>query len=360
MKNDAGSRMLARALLSVALLVTVWWAYGSMVAMLLGLLGQMTGVLVFFPALYSLYVSELVGYHYLRNLMHPRRPDSHSLVSLWKNDGICVYPVPILNDNYAYIVWCEHEKEAAVIDPADPKAVWHFVEAFGLKLTTLITTHKHWDHAGGNKELLELCPGLRVIGSAEDAPHCLSHPVGEGDAVKIGRLDVSFKLVPGHTRGHILTLVSSPQSPRLVSFSGDSLFCCGVGAFFEAYDPADLRKTYNTYHSLPNDTVLFPGHEYSELLSNQALSCDPSNRSLRERSVFYQRKRLLGESTIPSSIGTEKEVNPFLRIPRDLMNSLSSASSIQGAMYAPHHHTQGHVHSHGNFRRGDRGAGAVQ
>ena len=336
------------ALASLAILLLLFVFYSGRVAFVVGIVCQVCGWMCFFPAVYRLYTSHTVGYHLLRNIMHPRQPRPHSMAVEWRGvvGGMAVLPVPVLLDNYAYIVWCEETLEAAVVDPADPHAVYAAVAAHDppLRLTTIIATHKHWDHSGGNQELVELVKEkengrcLSVVGSSVDDPHGLTTPVGEGSTLSLGRLSVSFKMVPGHTTGHILTLVKDADGRGLAAFTGDSLFCCGVGAFFEVGEVSELAQTHRVYHSLPDSCFVFPGHEYSAMLAQQACASDPSNSAARTCLKHFTAARRHHVPTVPSTLAVEKAANPFLRISEASMQAFTSSSEVQKAMYsAPRH-----------------------
>eukprot|EP01061_Rhynchopus_euleeides_P041827 TRINITY_DN73119_c0_g1_i1.p1 TRINITY_DN73119_c0_g1~~TRINITY_DN73119_c0_g1_i1.p1 ORF type:complete len:365 (+),score=120.54 TRINITY_DN73119_c0_g1_i1:41-1096(+) len=332
------------AVLSITFIFGVVYYYGLVIAVLLGTCLNMFGVISFFPALYRLYTSNLLGYHVLRLVMHPRQPKPHSTCSLWSGqvEGVSVQPIPVLVDNYAYLVWCTETHEAAVVDPADPDAVYNAVLAHDppLNLTTIIATHKHWDHSGGNRELVDLFrerhggKELRVVGSSIDMPHSMTHAVGDGDTVALGSLTMRFRMVPGHTKGHVLTLVEGGGgSDGLLAFTGDSLFCCGVGAFFEADDVEELHHTHGVYHSLPGSCWVFPGHEYSHMLAHQACSADPSNHMAAVCRQQFSLARRSNVATVPSTMTVEKQANPFLRIPRNTMLQLRTSDQVQQAMY---------------------------
>eukprot|EP01063_Lacrimia_lanifica_P020800 TRINITY_DN28088_c0_g1_i1.p1 TRINITY_DN28088_c0_g1~~TRINITY_DN28088_c0_g1_i1.p1 ORF type:complete len:352 (+),score=110.21 TRINITY_DN28088_c0_g1_i1:59-1114(+) len=322
--------------------------WGATVAVFVGLTGQITGLFCFFPVLYRLYTSNLLGYNILRNLLHPRQPRPHSHVDVWRHPdipGVSVMPVAVLADNYAYLLWCNATMRAVAIDPADPHAVYAAADRLGLTITTILATHKHWDHAGGNRELKAILAArgmgedaVEVLGSREDHPHSTTQFIGEGSCVTVGEnVQMTFKMVPGHTRGHVLTLVTSAEGDAdaaTLLFTGDSLFCCGVGMFFECDDVADLQRTYDVYHALDRATCyIFPGHEYSEMLANQAVACDGTNHAARKCLSEFHRLRKHKHCTVPSLLDVEMEANPFLRIPKSDMHAFTTPQEVQSAMY---------------------------
>uniref|UniRef100_G1U5N5 Metallo-beta-lactamase domain-containing protein n=1 Tax=Oryctolagus cuniculus TaxID=9986 RepID=G1U5N5_RABIT len=132
--------------------------------------------------------------------------------------------LPALTDNYMYLVIDDDTKEAAIVDPVQPQKVLDTVRKHGVKLTTVLTTHHHWDHAGGNEKLLKLEPGLKVYGG-DDRIGALTHKVTHLSTLQVGSLSVKCLSTPCHTSGHICYLVSKPGSaePPAV-FTGE----CGV------------------------------------------------------------------------------------------------------------------------------------
>ena len=114
-----------------------------------------------------------------------------------------IITIPVLSDNYAYLVIDEATNEAGVVDPSEAGPVAEAVKREGVNFTTIINTHHHWDHVGGNKELVQEYPDLRVYGHKRDETRtpCISHMVDEGDTVSIGNLEGRFLFIPCHTSG---------------------------------------------------------------------------------------------------------------------------------------------------------------
>ena len=189
--------------------------------------------------------------------------------------GHCtVHTVATLLDNYAYLIVDGATRRAGVVDPVDPDLVLralrdvsdrHYGSA-PLELEAILTTHKHWDHAGGNVELRRKCPSVtRVYGGVQDAVAGMTHPVVDGDVVRIGSLRIRAMHTPCHTKGHICYLLQGVDG-RDALFSGDTLFCGGCGAPFEG-GPEEMRNNFaRIWAACDEHTLLFPGHEYSEHL----------------------------------------------------------------------------------------------
>ena len=189
--------------------------------------------------------------------------------------GHCtVHTVATLLDNYAYLIVDGATRRAGVVDPVDPDLVLRALrdvsdrhyDSAPLELEAILTTHKHWDHAGGNVELRRKCPSVtRVYGGVQDAVAGMTHPVVDGDVVRIGSLRIRAMHTPCHTKGHICYLLQGVDG-RDALFSGDTLFCGGCGAPFEG-GPEEMRNNFaRIWAACDEHTLLFPGHEYSEHL----------------------------------------------------------------------------------------------
>ncbi len=221
-----------------------------------------------------------------------------------------VVPVPQLSDNYAYLVTDPSTHEAAVVDCAEAAAVLDEVARRKVKLTTVLATHHHFDHVGGNQDLLTRVPQLRVHGSADDAPRIpgITNRLRDGDSVSLGSLRGRVILIPAHTSGHVA--YHFPDAKAV--FTGDTLFAGGCGRLFEG-DAAQMMASLGKLAALPDDTRVFCGHEYTEKNLQFALTLEPGNRALVEKYQRVQDLRRAGKPTVPSTIAEEKATNPFLR-----------------------------------------------
>lgn len=162
--------------------------------------------------------------------------------------------LPALSDNYMYLIIDEATGEAGIVDPVEPDAVLRAVEQEKVKLTSVLTTHHHWDHAGGNEKLLQMRPGLNVFGGDERIG-ALSQMVHHGDEFKVGSLNIKCLSTPCHTKGHICYYVTDAEGTSQAVFTGDTLFLGGCGRFFEG-DGAQMNEALNVkLAQLPEDTV---------------------------------------------------------------------------------------------------------
>jgi hydroxyacylglutathione hydrolase len=308
--------MLARGFLyPLTVAVIMWrvykaWGLGAVGIALFAL--NAFGIIRIFPVLYSVYTSRL-GY-YLKDVLHPRIPERHSVCATFRSlGGVTITPLPILANNYAYLVVCEATQEAFVVDPADPQRVIQEIPE-GVKLTHILTTHRHWDHSGGNAELnSHFNDSLVVVGSALDIPHGTTRRVTGGDVLRVGSMEVKVLDGPGHTEGHLLFLLKAKTGGAQALFTGDALFIGGVGAFFEG-TCRSFQRLYNTLKSLDPATYVFCGHEDAMTLLTQARQLDPDNEELREWFLINQQKAAQGIGTVPSTLAKEFATNPALRV----------------------------------------------
>ncbi|KAG2214355.1 hypothetical protein INT47_000911 [Mucor saturninus] len=225
--------------------------------------------------------------------------------TLFKN--MIVKPVNCLKDNYAYIILCEKSKQAAAVDPVEPENVLKAMEDFpDYKLSMILTTHHHWDHAGGNPKLLKQKSGLDCYGGSKQVDG-VKHILKDGDTVQLGELNIRALSTTGHTMDHLCYYIDH-EDDRAV-FTGDCLFSSGCGRFFEG-TPSDMHKAFSKLVELPDDTKVYFGHEYTISNLKFAQHVEPENKDVTEKLAWAQR---IG-CTTPSFMANEKLTNPFLRV----------------------------------------------
>lgn len=220
-----------------------------------------------------------------------------------------IHQFPCLNDNYCYLVHEPSSGATAAIDTPEVKPILAALEEKGWTLTHILNTHHHFDHAGGNAELKEKT-GCTVIGpkGEKDLIPGIDRAVGEGDIVELGAARARVIEVPGHTRGHIAYSFDQEH----VAFVGDTLFALGCGRLFEG-TAQQMWTSLGKLMELPDDTVVYCAHEYTQANARFALSVEPNNAALAARAKEIDEKRARGEWTVPTTIGLEKRTNPFLR-----------------------------------------------
>ncbi|MEQ8328385.1 MAG: hydroxyacylglutathione hydrolase [Parvibaculum sp.] len=220
-----------------------------------------------------------------------------------------IHQFPCLNDNYGYLVHEPSSGKTATIDTPEVKPILAALAERGWTLTHILNTHHHFDHAGGNAELKEKT-GCTVIGpkGEKDKIPGIDRPVGEGDIVELGAARARVIEVPGHTSGHIAYSFDEEH----IAFVGDTLFALGCGRLFEG-TPQQMWTSLGKLMTLPDDTIVYCAHEYTQANARFALSVEPQNAALVARAKEIDEKRSRGEWTVPTTIGLEKKTNPFLR-----------------------------------------------
>jgi len=220
-----------------------------------------------------------------------------------------VIPVPQLSDNYAYLVIDEATKQAGIVDCAEAEPVLRTVRQHGVRLVAILPTHHHFDHVGGNEDLLKHLP-LDVYGYAGQGariPGC-SREVHEGDSIHIGHLTARVIFIPAHTTGHIAYYFEAEQAV----FTGDTLFAGGCGRLFEG-DAAMMLQSLSKLLSLPDETQVYFGHEYTEKNLRFALTLEPNNAALQAKHAWAVEQDRQHQPTTPTTIGSERATNPFFR-----------------------------------------------
>jgi hydroxyacylglutathione hydrolase len=223
---------------------------------------------------------------------------------------LTVHQFPCLSDNYGFLARDEETGLAACIDTPEAGAILRELDKLGWKLSLILNTHWHPDHAGGNTEV-KAATGATVVGPGEVTRLTpLDRQVAGGDVVELGATRFEVIETGGHTLQHITYFDRADR----IAFVGDTLFALGCGRLFEG-DAAQMWESLQKLASLPDETTVYCAHEYTASNARFALSVD-DDPALKARAdqVFAARER--GEPTVPTTIGLEKATNPFLRAPR--------------------------------------------
>lgn len=218
-----------------------------------------------------------------------------------------IYPLPILKDNYVWILMDEATQCAVIVDPGDAAPIEAFLIERQLTLCGVLITHHHWDHTNGLKDLIA-AREIPVVGPAQETIPGITLPAKEGQAFTLPDFPVTFSVldIPGHTLGHVAYLL-----PQRI-FCGDTLFASGCGRLFEG-TAQQLYDSLQKIAALPDDTAIFCAHEYTLNNLRFAALVEPDNAQVRER---FQRVEMLRSNdlpSLPSLLADEKNTNPFLR-----------------------------------------------
>ncbi|WP_295467170.1 hydroxyacylglutathione hydrolase [uncultured Pseudomonas sp.] len=220
-----------------------------------------------------------------------------------------ILPLPAFNDNYIWLIKDASTRRAVVVDPGEAGPVMAWLDGHpDWQLSDILITHHHHDHTGGIAALKQRT-GARVTAPADEAIADVDLPLADGDRLEV--LDAIFEVirVPGHTAGHLAYYVPGEQ-PLL--FSGDTLFSAGCGRLFEG-TPAQMLNSLRRLASLPDETRVYCGHEYTQSNLRFAQAVEPDNAAIQAAAVETQRLRAVQRPTLPSTLGRERTINPFLR-----------------------------------------------
>ena len=224
-----------------------------------------------------------------------------------------IFIINAFSDNYIYLLRNEHKNMTSVIDPGESEPVIKFLNNKGWHLDEVINTHHHHDHVGGNKKLIDIYKSKLIAPSYEnDRILNIDILVSDNETVSITGVSTKVFHTPGHTLGHVCFYM--PEEKCL--FSGDTLFYLGCGRVFEG-TMDQMWLSLVKLRSLPEDTSVYCGHEYT--LSNMKFAnyIDSNNALLNKVSVEIKNKREKGLPTVPFNLGIEKKINPFLRADDD-------------------------------------------
>jgi hydroxyacylglutathione hydrolase len=251
-----------------------------------------------------------------------------------KNTLLQVWPIPAFDDNY---IWCIHDGQSAlIVDPGDAAPVLRYLEQEKLTLTGILITHHHADHTGGILQLLSaLGSHAPVYGPATIDIPGRTNALMNGDKIEIANPRISLEVyeVPGHTLSHIAyfaNMQANVVEPML--FCGDTLFASGCGRLFEG-TPTQMSQSLAKFIALPKNTLVYCTHEYTLSNIRFALAVEPNNFNLITWAEAAQALRAQNLPTLPTTIGQELQVNPFMRC--DQKDVIDSALQISGEKSLP-------------------------
>ena len=217
--------------------------------------------------------------------------------------------ISALADNYIYIITDLETQLSACIDPALSEPIFKLVEKENINLKYIFNTHHHFDHVGGNEELKEKI-GCKVVGNKKDKDRIPGIDIflENNQSFSLGNSKCLIFEVPGHTVGHICFYFNKDN----VLFCGDTLFSLGCGRLFEG-TPSQMTESLLKIRSLPDETKIYCGHEYTQSNAAFAQKLDPNDSLLQKKIDEVEKKRNKSQPTIPSILGDEKKLNPFLK-----------------------------------------------
>lgn len=221
---------------------------------------------------------------------------------------LTITPLPAFTDNYIWLITHSEKGNTVAVDPGEAAPVLKYCEDHQLSLSAILITHHHADHTGGIEALVRKFPNIPVFGPQREPIKGVTETLSEGAHLQVPGIDLALSVleVPGHTSGHIAYYNTEWL------FCGDTLFSGGCGRLFEG-TPAQMLDSLAKLAALPDETAVFCTHEYTLNNLRFAKTLEPDNSALLTYIAHCQKQRKRGLPTLPSTIGQEKAINPFLR-----------------------------------------------
>ena len=238
-----------------------------------------------------------------------------------------VFRLPVLSDNYIFLLNDEKKNIAAVGDPAASEPVLTKLQELNAELVAIFNTHHHFDHVGGNQALIDKFPQVTVYGGSSDKGRIPGQKVflKDGDRVSFSHHTAEVLFVPGHTRAHIAYYFPPEDSTETGElFCGDTLFAGGCGRLFEG-TPGQMVNSLTKIRTLPDSTRIWCAHEYTLKNLKFAMTVDGNNSELKKRFEEVKAYRSRNQATVPSLLGIEKNTNPFLRWEEPALQSATNS-----------------------------------
>lgn len=218
-----------------------------------------------------------------------------------------VIPIPALKDNYIWTIVHPNTQQCVIVDPGEAAPVLETINRLNLVLKAILITHHHWDHTAGIETIHKEFPCMVIAPALENVP-CCQRKVQQDDVITIPEMGLTLKVldIPGHTRGHVAYYGHG------MAFTGDTLFTAGCGKIFEG-TPQQMWDSLHKLMALPDDTLIYCGHEYTQSNLQFATTVEPNNVDIIHRIETTAALRAKQKPTVPAPLSLEKRTNPFLR-----------------------------------------------
>jgi len=221
-----------------------------------------------------------------------------------------IVAVPVLTDNYVWLIHNAESGETAAVDPSAADPVLEAAASRGWRLTQILNTHWHPDHTGGNQGI-QAATGSTIVAPAEaERVSKVDRIVGEGDRVNVAGREAVVWEIPAHTADHIAYYF---EDERMI-FVGDTMFAMGCGRLFEG-TAQQMYQNLRRIAALPKDVRIYCGHEYTLANARFAAHAEPGNDAIADRLAAVSALRDAGDITLPTTVAAELVTNPFVRAP---------------------------------------------
>lgn len=217
-----------------------------------------------------------------------------------------VKPISAFKDNYIWLITSDTSEQAFVVDPGDANVVLESLNSLGLSLGGILITHHHWDHTTGVKELKQRFPDALVYGPVNSPFAGISHPLCDGESISLFGTPFKVFATPGHTLDHICYVGDE------MMFTGDTLFHGGCGRLFEG-TAEQMWQSLNKLAKQKDDILVYCTHEYTESNLRFAQQVEPDNPLVIKTLEDTMQLRSQGKPSLPTTLGAQKQLNPFLR-----------------------------------------------
>lgn len=220
-----------------------------------------------------------------------------------------VTALPAFTDNYIWVLHAPDSREIAIVDPGDSRPVREYIEQHNLTLRAVLITHSHFDHIGGVADLIAQHPAPVYGPRSPNIPN-VTNTLEDNDTFRIWDTDIEVLHTPGHLPEHICFVLRRLEHTQV--FVGDTLFASGCGRIFDG-EPAQLKGSLDRLSMLPPDSRVYAAHEYTLTNIRFAKTVEPDNTALLDREQEVNLLRQHNEPSLPTTLGWERETNPFLR-----------------------------------------------
>lgn len=223
---------------------------------------------------------------------------------------IRIHPIKAFSDNYIWTLINMTNKQAIVIDPGQSAPVIEYLESEGLEMTSIWTTHHHYDHVGGVSELQEHFPMTHIVAHSEHGIE-EDQTIKDGNTISVWGCSVQVWDISGHTSSHVAYVLDIDGDKHC--FCGDTLFSGGCGRVFTG-TIEQLFASFKRINGLPAETLLYPAHEYTASNLRFGLTIEPDNIAMQQALIHAEEHRAQGVPTLPVTLEHERAVNVFLRV----------------------------------------------